>query len=71
VEEESSAKAKSRAKTDAKGKSAFVAKALLGIARATQISIGQSMLIFASATTMVEDYCSKDSLFAGGNFQQK
>ena len=86
VEEESPAKAMSRAKAKAKGKNAFVAKTLLGIAGATQIIIGQSMLVFASVTSicddrtvsnMVEDYRSEDSLFswkgmsAGGNFQQK
>ena len=68
MDEESPAKAKSRAKAKAKakGKSTFVAKALLGLARATQIRIGQSMLVFASVATMVEDYRSKEALFCGG-----
>ena len=65
MDEESPAKAKSRAKAEAKGKSAFVAKALLGLAGATQISIGQSMLVFASVATMVEDYNSGEALLRG------
>ena len=66
MDEESPAKAKSRAKAKAKRKSTFVAKALLGLVGATQISIGQSMLVFASVATMVEDYRSKEALLCGG-----
>ena len=37
-----------RAKGGSKGQTAYVAKALLGLVRATQVSVGQSMLVFAS-----------------------
>ena len=66
-------RSKVKGKTKSKRDNAFVAKALLGIAGTTQISIGQSILIFASVTsicddrtvsTMVEDYRSEDSVFS-------
>ena len=64
--EESPAQKQSlRAKAKAKGKSAYVAKALLGLVGATQMSIGQSMLVFASVANLVEDYRSEDALYAG------
>ena len=66
-EETQAQKQSPRAKAKTKGKSAYVAKALLGLVGATQMSIGQSMLVFASVANLVEDYRSENALCAGGN----
>ena len=53
-DDEENLAAEPRPKGKAKAKAGGVAKVLLGLAVATQMDVGQSMLIFASVASLVE-----------------
>ena len=56
--DESEGKPSSKAKGKRKNKGAFVAKALFGLAGAAQVTVGQSMLYFASVASICDDTIS-------------
>jgi hypothetical protein len=57
-ESEGKPSSKAKAKAKRKGKNAYVAKALFGLAGAAQVTVGQSMLYFASVASICDDTTS-------------